>query len=124
MIENDPDQSEPCVKGAPVRPHSSLHNFSNISLQPVETTCPNGEVGTGQSGMDGDEVDGEADLHEEHGARVKPGPPEPTPQDRDHHETSGHVVYRSWCGPCVSGRGRALSHSGKDHQHDETAVIS
>ena len=41
-------------------------------------------------------------------------PLEPTPEQRDAHECSGHVPYRSWCRACVTGRARDDPHSRGD----------
>ena len=70
------------------------------------------------------EADGEADGQEEFSKKVRPGPPMASPAERDNHEASGHAVFRSWCADCVSGRGRARPHLGKDHSGDQVPVLS
>ena len=66
----------------------------------------------------------EPETQEEFRTQVGKGPPEPSPQERDQHESTGHAVFRSWCGPCVAGRGRAQAHSSQEHSSDVTAVVS
>ena len=34
----------------------------------------------------------------------------PTSREKQEHEDSGHAVYRSWCAPCVEGRGVGGQH--------------
>eukprot|EP00971_Amphidinium_carterae_P340294 6478558-Amphidinium_carterae.1 len=50
----------------------------------------------------------------------KPRPKEPTSSERDLHDCSGHVPYRSWCRACVAGRGRSDAHA--DVPKDPRAV--
>ena len=66
----------------------------------------------------------EATSHDEPRARVTPGPPTPSAQERDSHECSGHSVYREWCDPCVRGRGRALQHRQHTHDGETVPVLS
>ena len=106
--------------GAPVRPQKNFYN--NIYLQPIGTDCPDGGGGAGPA--EAGEAEEQAETHEEFRSRVRPGPSEPSPLDRDQHECTGHSVFRDWCGACVEGRGRALPHTRHDHQHDVTPVIS
>ena len=112
----------------PVRPQSNcnhINSFSNLSLHPVGTDGPDGEDGVGQD-PNGSGVGGEPEVEtqEEFRTRVKPGPSEPSPAERDHHESTGHAVFRDWCAPCVEGRGRATPHARKDHDHDAVPVLS
>ena len=37
--------------------------------------------------------------------RVRMNPKNPTSREKQEHEDSRHVVYRSWCAACVEGRG-------------------
>ena len=37
-------------------------------------------------------------------------PKNPTSREKQEHEDSGHVVYRSWCAACVEGRGVGGQH--------------
>ena len=77
---------------------------------PAGPDCPTGGAsGSGENlGTDPDGEDGErGEGHEEFGPRVRPSPPEPCEQDKDQHASTGHAVFRSWCGPCVLGRGRS-----------------
>ena len=113
----------------PVRPRFySYDNSTCLPLHPVDSAdCPNGEgVGDGLDGKVTSEDGGEqgASSHEEFSTRVRPGPADPSPTDRDHHESTGHSVYRDWCQACVEGRGRAVPHRSKDHAHDATPVLS
>ena len=108
-------QPEPSVDGSPVRPqdfHDCIDTFPLESHADgsVGTSCPNGGSGSGvQEGCEGEED--AQDAHVEFETRVKSGPPEPTQQDRDHHESTGHAIFRSWCTSCVCGRGRADPHA-------------
>ena len=42
--------------------------------------------------------------------RVRMNPKTPTCREKQEHEDSGHVVYRSWCAACVEGRGVGGQH--------------
>ena len=48
-------------------------------------------------GNEEDEESWEAEIH-----RVRMNP---ISREKQEHEDSGHVVYRSWCAACVEGRG-------------------
>ena len=39
---------------------------------------------------------------------------EPSPADREHHEATGHAVYRPWCEACIRGKSRRHAHRS-DH---------
>ena len=55
---------------------------------------------------------------------MKQGPYQPSYPERDHHEATGHAIYRSWCPGCIQGRGRATPHLSKDHSGDVIPVLS
>ena len=42
--------------------------------------------------------------------RVRLNPMNPTSREKQEHEDSVHVVYRSWCAACVEGRGVGGQH--------------
>ena len=42
--------------------------------------------------------------------RVRMNPKNPTSQEKQEHEDSGHAVNRSWCAACVEGRGVGGQH--------------
>ena len=53
----------------------------------------------------------------EHGEELRApkrlaSPLQPTAEERDEHNASGHAVYRNWCRPCVLGRCREWPHGG------------
>ena len=57
------------------------------------------------------EVPADRDPACEPGAiRARAVPVGPTRQEREDHNASGHVPYRSWCRACVAGRGRSDAH--------------
>ena len=58
--------------------------------------------------------------------RANPGwtPPDPTPQEQQEHEASGHAVYRSWCPECVRARGVSQQHRRVPHGKDLLPTIS
>ena len=117
-----------CHQNCPVRPRNenSFNNFGfDLDIQPVQAECPNGGEQMEQD-PNGEGVSGEPEqeTHEEFRTRVRPGPSEPSPMDRDHHEATGHSVFRNWCDACVEGRGRAVAHTSHDHQHYATPVLS
>ena len=101
------EQQWPPVGGSPVRPYFQCNSFS-LPLQPVSTEGPPGDLDGAQE-LDGEDGDPEkavyAENYEEFRTKVRPGPVEPSAIDRDHHECTGHSVYRSWCKACVEGRG-------------------
>ena len=109
-----------------VRPQNQ-NSFSNfvvdLDVQPVQAECPSGgeqmeqdPSGTGVSG------EPEQETHEEFGTRVRPGPSEPSPMDRDHHEATGHSVFRNWCDACVEGRGQASPHPSRSANSGKYAI--
>ena len=69
------------------------------------------EMGNGE-----DEEPLEAEI-----ARVRMNPKNPTSRERQEHEDSGHVVYRSWCAACVDGRGVGGQHRTKLLEEQERA---
>ena len=89
----------------------------------MEPECPDGNGGVQCPAGGADEGEQE-ETHEEFGTRVKPGPVQPSSQDIDQHETTGHSVYRDWCASCVCGRGRAGAHTRREHEQTETPVLS
>ena len=108
----------------PVRPQQNFDVISPYVLQPVDGDCPNGGASGGTCPYGPSGGGEEPDAQEEFGTQVRKGPPEPTDQERDQHESTGHAIFRSWCGPCVQGRGRAHGHFSQDHRSDATAVVS
>ena len=48
-------------------------------------------------------------------------PWEPTKEEREAHEASGHAQFRSWCRACLAGAGRDTAHTRVDRP-DERAV--
>ena len=48
-------------------------------------------------------------------------PKEPTAPERQEHEDSGHVMYRSWCKACRSARSSGSQHRSRDVDPDEEA---
>merc|ERR1712026_315488 len=87
--------------------------------------CPSGSDCPDGSGTNvGANLDGEEGVEEEFAIPVRPSPPKASEQERDQHESTGHMAYRSWCGPCVQGRGRGDIHPRKDHSDDTVAVLS
>ena len=120
------EQNASSYEDKPVRPFISK-NFTSLPLQPVSAEGPPEHMdgALDPEGSHGD-PDGtaDADNHEEFRTRVKPGPVEPSAMDKDHHECTGHSVFRSWCAACVEGRGRAQPHQSHDHSDDSIPVLS
>ena len=58
---------------------------------------------------------------EQQKAKVVKAPYEPTRQEVEEHEATGHVVYRSWCRACLAGRGYGQAHRAAPDQ-SESAV--
>ena len=54
------------------------------------------------------------------GAAVKPlrAPHEPTAEEIEEHNASGHAHYRAWCPHCVAGKGKADSHRQLEAERD------
>ena len=54
-------------------------------------------------------------------------PTDPTPEEVEEHESTGHVQYRTWCRHCVAGRGAGQQHRTRDEEarsQDGIPVIS
>ena len=60
------------------------------------------------------------------GAPVKrlKAPKGPTAEEREEHECSGHVPYRSWCKACVIGSGRMTPHCASGEAADSPPTIA
>ena len=43
-------------------------------------------------------------------------PTDPTPEEVEEHESTGHVQYRTWCRHCVAGRGAGQQHRTRDEE--------
>ena len=56
--------------------------------------------------------------------RAKRARMDPSAVERELHEATGHVVFRSWCGHCVGGRGHQSPHITRDHADDSVPVIA
>ena len=125
------DRRGPLV-GNPVRPQCSEDfvdkDVADKSVFPVDSRKKETHPDTAgpSAGHDGiPDVDGEDEGgHEEFAQKAKMGPYTPTSMEREHHNCTGHAVYRSWCPSCVKGRGRSSPHTARDHVEDETPVIS
>ena len=50
-------------------------------------------------------------------------PTGPTRLEIEEHEVALHKPYRSWCVPCVAGRGKADLHRGRDHTEDGVITL-
>ena len=66
----------------------------------------------------------EDDTHEEFSEKIRAAPAEASHAEREHHEATGHAVYRSWCSECKQGRGRTLAHHSRSHSDDRVPVLS
>ena len=97
-------------------------------LTPVETSVhPSSQSSDGvDKDLRAEDPDDGEDLdeHAEPRARVRSSPMAPTKEMRDNHEAMGHACFRTWCGPCVKGRGRDHGHFRKDRDDSDTPVIS
>jgi hypothetical protein len=52
------------------------------------------------------------------------GPEDPTAEEVEAHNASGHAKYRAWCRYCVGGRGNADPHKKHDEEECKKPVIS
>ena len=68
-------------------------------------------------------VDGE-EGSEDSPERIRPGPIQPSREDRDNHCATGHAQFRAWCSACVQGRGRSQGHFSQDHSQDVYPLLS
>ena len=88
------------LEGTPVRPQCS-EDFVDKSVFPVDPnkkeTLPD-TAGPNASYDETSNLDGEDEgCHEEFAQKAKMGPYTPTSMEREHHNCTGHAVYRSWC---------------------------
>ena len=110
-------------EGQPVRPE--LQHFSKYaSLFPVTDDAPMQAGGDPDADAQGKDDGAGDDGHDEFQGRTKPGPPNPTTREVDHHEASGHAVYRMWCSDCIQGRGRCNMHRQVNHEGETVPVLS
>ena len=123
---NDASDTRSTASG-PVRPDDDNVVFDKIQFpdkdtNPVDSSVPEGAEHDGDAHeVGGEDAEGAA---EEFDRRAKPAPYSPSAADKDHHETTGHAIFRNWCDSCIQGRGRDAPHSCDDHTEDETPVLS
>jgi len=115
------------VSGLPVRPHI-------LPLNPVDNVL--GEAREPSASASSALADALRDRpSEEHSAddsgplaarqpRKAPSPEDPTPEEVESHQLSGHACFRSWCRHCVRGRGSEAAHSSSQPPSSALPVIS
>ena len=86
----------------------------NASTRAMDDTDGGGEV----SQRDTDDVESISDG-EARETRHRSSPSDPSLREIQDHVLTGHASFRSWCGACVRGRGRAERHRGDGHKEDE-----
>ena len=86
----------------------------NASTREMDDADGGGEV----SQRDTDDVESISDG-EARETRHRSSPSDPTPREIQDHVLTGHASFRSWCGACVKGRGRAERHRGGGHKEGE-----
>ena len=107
----------------PVRPEKTV----KFDLNPIEfaTTSSYAENPKAESAEPAAQADaGDEGGREEYPEQVRPGPYTPTKAEREQHCATGHAIFRSWCTPCVMGRGRADPHVTVDHGEEHIPVLS
>ena len=50
-------------------------------------------------------------------------PWEPTKEEQDIHETSGHAQTRAWCSSCLAGAGRDTAHVRVERPHERAIPV-
>ena len=50
-------------------------------------------------------------------------PWEPTKEEQDIHETSGHAQSRAWCSSCLAGAGRDTAHVRVERSHEHAIPV-
>ena len=101
---------------------------ASIPVRPIVNTFPNESV---ESDAPAQGDDGSAQLpkseeetYEEFSEKIRAAPAEASQAERDHHEATGHAIYRSWCSECKQGRGRTQPHTSRNHADDRVPVLS
>ena len=82
---------------APIRPQIDdciVTNVADITDDHIDTTPVDAQSGD-SARVDGEGVCEGDEVHEEYGARARKPPYVPTTAERDHHESTGHAVFRS-----------------------------
>ena len=107
----------------PVRPEQ-IPIFPNDISQPSSSSLsPGPEAGAAPENRHDEPIDVEENFGDT--ARIsRRTPMAPTANERDSHEACGHAIFRSWCGPCIMGRGRSVGHYGRARDEGEVPVIS
>ena len=108
---------------------------SSVPLCPVDG-APGGqgqeerhEAAVREGGAEAPEQDREEAGDLEMQARERPvrvlrkRPEQPTAEEVQEHEISGHEPYRSWCRACVAARGRADAHVGRPAVEKGVSII-
>ena len=112
-----PNSTPLLFNSGPVRP--------NIDLFPNEYEVVTDDQLESDDGIRRDGAEDGAAGEAEFPKKVRPGPPSASQAEVDHHESTGHAVFRNWCSDCVQGRGRAKAHdTRKSHEGDTVPVIS
>ena len=82
-----------------------------------------GDVPAASAGADAFENEVDLEIGEEHRkAIVKKEPHQPSQAEVDEHESTGHVVHRSWCLHCKRARVTADRHVPKELDEPETQL--
>ena len=68
------------------------------------------QVGESRADVEMGKEEEDEELCEAAIPRVKMNQKNPTSREKQEHEDSGHVFYRSWCAACVEGRGVGRKH--------------
>ena len=50
-------------------------------------------------------------------------PEDPTQEEIDEHETTGHVIYRSWCRHCIAGRAIGQPHRTRSEEQKARSLV-
>jgi hypothetical protein len=62
-------------------------------------------------------------VEEAQAARVQRDPGQPTRAEKEDHEVTGHVSFRTWCKHCLAGRGRGQPHLGADGEEEGLPAV-
>ena len=55
--------------------------------------------------------------------KLAKAPEDPTQEEIDEHEATGHVIYRSWCRHCIAGREIGQPHRTRSEEQKARSLV-
>ena len=114
--------------GLPVRP--KILPLQPIQFESSEELSPKGESSSPSASsrlaeaLQKEPTSDETNPVEARLPRKAVTPEDPTEEERESHQLTGHACFRSWCRHCVRGRGTEAAHRSSVSSSNALPVIS